>query len=935
MNRRALMILTSLFVSAGPGVAQEDLRHAAVFQERVDGEVQASSAAEDAFMEAMLGAGAVFVDEEQSRKIRSVTDAGELIKGDIAPVVMSLDTDLLIVGVCQAELVAKEVMGRPLIRYSADLRARVISVDSGEVVAAFTVEGEGMKFTAPQAARAAAQDAAKKLAGKVAVAVKERRGTPTRIEILVEGTRNITETDRVRTALEGLEGVTAVRVLKSGRPLSKLSLRITTSAREIAMALQATPGAGVEVFGYSEGMVKAEYSASAALDLGLRVDRFEGVDAHRKDHWMADGLPRILEADLANCPFLSPSGAAMARNPDRSLVLSGSYAREGKGIRIEAQLAAASTGRVAVSAQEICATDEVSACGLRLAAKLRGPLLETLRKDRKLFQVPLGDPAALASAAAARKPLSVESVTVDELFPTRAEAYVKRSVGEVSVVNRSGETLEDLVVTATLTGGLAAPLDLRHGALGPGAAATIPLKLALDRAALADLDESRTLVLSLRLAYRAGELHVEQTATHPVLVHTRNTVRWAAPNTTAAFVTPAAEGVVALVSRSMPTDRVAASDPLQIPVLLYQGLGAAGVRYLADAASPAGAGLDTIRFPDETLAGGMGDCDDLSVLYASLLEAAGRPAALLLVPGHVLVAFDTGIPAQGMGMVTLDPARVLLHRGTVWIPVEATKTDASFPEAWDLGAHAVRDAGDRLTVVRIRKGWRRYPPTDLSQTRPTLGAGAPADSGEALAALDTRRRAEVEAALADLSRTLEAAPSDGAAWRRRGVLLAGEGRLDEAREALQRSAEANGGPDALADLANLDALAGEHERALSGYRRALEETPKSVPIRLNLGVLLYLSGDKKAAMKIFMGCISDGAEEEVGLLGRTGCGLGGAGTRGDAAGAGTLRGLTSLVRETFEASSRPAPVELDEEADTKAGAAGATSMSLRHILHWL
>jgi hypothetical protein len=38
-----------------------------------------------------------------------------------------------------------------------------------------------------------------------------------------------------------------------------------------------------------------------------------------------------------------------------------------------------------------------------------------------------------------------------------------------------------------------------------------------------------------------------------------------------------------------------------------------------------------------------GDCDDLSILYCSLLEVLGLDTAFITVPGHIYAAFDTGI----------------------------------------------------------------------------------------------------------------------------------------------------------------------------------------------------------------------------------------------------------------------------------------------------
>jgi crotonobetainyl-CoA:carnitine CoA-transferase CaiB-like acyl-CoA transferase len=43
-----------------------------------------------------------------------------------------------------------------------------------------------------------------------------------------------------------------------------------------------------------------------------------------------------------------------------------------------------------------------------------------------------------------------------------------------------------------------------------------------------------------------------------------------------------------------------------------------------------------------------GDCDDLSTLYAAMLEAVGIPTAFITTPGHIFLAFSLGMEPQWM-----------------------------------------------------------------------------------------------------------------------------------------------------------------------------------------------------------------------------------------------------------------------------------------------
>ena len=53
---------------------------------------------------------------------------------------------------------------------------------------------------------------------------------------------------------------------------------------------------------------------------------------------------------------------------------------------------------------------------------------------------------------------------------------------------------------------------------------------------------------------------------------------------------------------------------------------------------------DFLQFPRETLRYTTGDCDDLSILYCSVMQSLNIDTALITVPGHIYVAVS---PAHG------------------------------------------------------------------------------------------------------------------------------------------------------------------------------------------------------------------------------------------------------------------------------------------------
>lgn len=110
------------------------------------------------------------------------------------------------------------------------------------------------------------------------------------------------------------------------------------------------------------------------------------------------------------------------------------------------------------------------------------------------------------------------------------------------------------------------------------------------------------------------------------------------------YVTPNSPGVVGFM----------AGVEDKSPEGIYQAVQDAGVGYALnshDAKEMNGEEKDNknhhgIQYPDETLKAGVGDCEDLVLLYCSCLENAGHDTALIIVDKHVLMMYDTGIESK-------------------------------------------------------------------------------------------------------------------------------------------------------------------------------------------------------------------------------------------------------------------------------------------------
>jgi len=127
------------------------------------------------------------------------------------------------------------------------------------------------------------------------------------------------------------------------------------------------------------------------------------------------------------------------------------------------------------------------------------------------------------------------------------------------------------------------------------------------------------------------------------------------------------------------------------------------------------ASAEYVQFPNETLKLKGGDCDDLSVLFCSLLESVGVETALVDYKEttgirHVNILVNTGLKPEQANLITENDTKYFLRKNEIgndeiWIPVETTSLD-NFNSAWSVGVEkfnkeAIGDLGIAKGTVQI------------------------------------------------------------------------------------------------------------------------------------------------------------------------------------------------------------------------------------------
>jgi len=317
-----------------------------------------------------------------------------------------------------------------------------------------------------------------------------------------------------------------------------------------------------------------------------------------------------------------------------------------------------------------------------------------------------------------RPRLRAVDLAVFPVFPVFYKHYDTNPVGRVTIVNDEGGSIRGVAVSLFSPQYMDAPkLCASLPSMARGEKRTVDLYALFSRQILSTLEPTKA-QFQLAVEYEYDGVRKEAKAAESAIVNHRNASTWDDDRKAAAFVTVNDPAVMRFAKASAGMAR--GSGYQTIDVSLRQALGVFeslrlhGVSYVPDAAVPYSKtsadelAVDYLQFPAQTLEFGAGDCDDMAILFASLLEAGGVESAFITVPGHIYAAFALGMgPSQGKSFFS-NYGDVIEQGGKLWLPVEVTILGEGFMRAWQIGARQWRDAAAKgqAALYPVRDAWR-------------------------------------------------------------------------------------------------------------------------------------------------------------------------------------------------------------------------------------
>tara|TARA_Y100000748_G_scaffold68916_1_gene56222 strand:+ start:4580 stop:7312 length:2733 start_codon:yes stop_codon:yes gene_type:complete len=230
----------------------------------------------------------------------------------------------------------------------------------------------------------------------------------------------------------------------------------------------------------------------------------------------------------------------------------------------------------------------------------------------------------------------------------------------------------------------------------------------------------------VKVSYKqGGEEKLAQKKMESSYVLGKGKLTWSNPDMIACYVTPA-DAVVDKFSRNfiqyftpVLNDYFGRSN-LGRAIILYDALGTHGLVYNIDLETPFldiaddKSAFDTVKYPGDMLRDKIGDCDDLTALFGSLLANLGIESMFLDVfkpgAGHIFLMFDSGIKPDDVTKYFLDENEVVVLNDKVWIPVEATLVGKPFFSAWKQGSLKYNEmkAENYVNEISVKEASAKY-----------------------------------------------------------------------------------------------------------------------------------------------------------------------------------------------------------------------------------
>ena len=425
-----------------------------------------------------------------------------------------------------------------------------------------------------------------------------------------------------------------------------------------------------------------------------------------------------------------------------------------------------------------------------------------------------------------------------DIFPLYYTWYDENALGEVTITNDSSEVIKNVRAGFYVPQYMEQPKysDGEVQRIGKGKSATLPLQ-GLFSNNIFEINEGLKVAGEVIVQYTYFGNEVKKSYPLTITINNKNAMTWDDDRKAACFVTannPLIYSYARNLSGEIRGGALSALDKnFQIGMGLFESLSLYGIGYVVDPSSSykdlsaSEEVVDYIQFPQQTLISKAGDCDDISVLYASMLEASGIPAAFITIPGHIYVAYKLGLDERAAKKNFPNSNDLLYIDDETWLPVEITLVKEGFLASWQIGAKQIRENDGKFGFFPVREAWQTYPAAEYESS----GLAYLPDPKDVVTrySQELRRflKREVNLQIARIDGEIREKGATPILLNQKGVTYARYGFLDEARSMFELVIAKDSFYPSMMNLGNIHYLNNNPTEAALYYNKALLIKPDS------------------------------------------------------------------------------------------------------------
>lgn len=206
-----------------------------------------------------------------------------------------------------------------------------------------------------------------------------------------------------------------------------------------------------------------------------------------------------------------------------------------------------------------------------------------------------------------------------------------------------------------------------------------------------------------------------------ISTYNKNTFNWSDPDGIVSLISPNDESALELsktiVGIIRDNTHLGINQNLEYSMALFESLNTMGIIYEQDTQTPYNeyhylTDVDYIQFPFQTITYKAGDCDDLAVLFSSMLSSVGINSSILFTEDDVICGIDLNTTGSSALKQFSSLDRLINIDDILYLPVSMKNLEKGYFEAWNIALEEINNSEDLLVTV-VSDAWENYTPIGL------------------------------------------------------------------------------------------------------------------------------------------------------------------------------------------------------------------------------